>query len=117
MAYPEIGGRRLGHLTPSRDDPWTEEARQELIKRGFRAIVARRMAHHVEMKTAAMMIRLGERQAKLTLNHAPCGSEPGETGGCHDYLTRILPQGFSLTVLGTDANGQPFKRTYKGTAP
>jgi hypothetical protein len=74
------------------------------------------MAHHVEMKTAMMMIRLGERHGKLTLNHAPCGSEPGETGGCHEFLPRILPAGFSLTVLGTDANGKPFKRTYKGTA-
>ncbi|GAA1253241.1 hypothetical protein GCM10009676_45400 [Prauserella halophila] len=74
------------------------------------------MAHHVEMKTAAMMIRLGERNGTLTLNHAPCGSEPDETGGCHDYLARILPLGFSLTVLGTDANGNPFTRTYKGTA-
>lgn len=116
MAYPVLGSRKLGHITPNRDDPWTAEARKELVQRGFRTIIAQRMAHHVEMKTAAMMIRLGERHGTLTLNHAPCGSEPGETGGCHNYLARILPLGFSLTVLGTDANGNPFKRTYKGTA-
>ncbi|MBK1784453.1 hypothetical protein JHE00_08950 [Prauserella sp. ASG 168] len=117
VAFPELGGRKLGHITPDRDDPWTGEARTELVKRGIPNAVARRLANHVEMKTATMMIRLGERHGRLTLNHAPCGSEPGATGGCHEYLPDILPAGFSLTVLGTDVNGTPFKRTYKGTAP
>ncbi|GAA1213195.1 DddA-like double-stranded DNA deaminase toxin [Prauserella alba] len=116
VAYPELGGRALGHITPNRDDPWTAEARDALRKRDIPDAVTRRLAHHVEMKTATMMIKLGERHGKLTLNHAPCGSEPGATGGCHAYLPAILPTGFSLTVLGTDVDGKPFKRIYKGTA-
>lgn len=116
VAYPELDGRLLGRITPSRDDPWTGEARAELLSRGIPRAAARRLAHHVEMKTAAMMIRLGKRDGKLTLNHAPCGSTPGMTGGCHEYLPDMLPAGFTLTVLGTDSHGNAFRYTYRGTA-
>ncbi|OLT45212.1 hypothetical protein BJF85_02160 [Saccharomonospora sp. CUA-673] len=114
VAYPEIGGRKLGHITPNRDDPWAAEAKTEMLKRGIPSAAARRLANHVEIKTATMMIRRGEREGRLVLNHAPCGSEPGATGGCHEYLPAILPAGYSLTVLGTDVNGKPFTRTYRG---
>ncbi|KMS86579.1 hypothetical protein ACZ91_35990 [Streptomyces regensis] len=116
VAYPEIGGRKLGHITPNRDDPWVAEAKTEMLKRGIPSAAARRLANHVEIKTATMMIRRGEREGRLVLNHAPCGSEPGATGGCHDYLPDMLPAGFTLTVLGTDIHGNAFRHTYRGTA-
>ncbi|WP_411431355.1 DddA-like double-stranded DNA deaminase toxin [Actinokineospora spheciospongiae] len=51
------------------------------------------------------------------MNHAPCGSEQGFPQGCHDYLPDFLPTEHTLTVLGTDARGNPFKWTYEGKAP
>lgn len=75
-----------------------------------------RLSNHVEMKAVLMLVRSGRQAATVTINNAPCGSEPGQRGGCHGVLEAFLPFGSSLTVLGTDAHGRPFRRVYHGKA-
>ncbi|MGQ0841533.1 DddA-like double-stranded DNA deaminase toxin [Actinokineospora sp.] len=62
------------------------------------------------------MTGTGARSAQVIINHAPCGSEPGAIDGCDAVLPSFIPCGSQLTVLGTDAQGDPFHRTYKGKA-
>ncbi|MGQ0839232.1 DddA-like double-stranded DNA deaminase toxin [Actinokineospora sp.] len=59
----------------------------------------------------------GARSARVIMNHAPSGSEPNERRGCDALLPYFIPRGQSLTVLGSDADGNPFNRTYEGKAP
>jgi hypothetical protein len=110
-----ISGRSYGMITATRVDPWREEAVRRIrvlnLPRRFEAL-----ANHVEMKTVLMMIKSGATAAQIVINHASCGSEPGETGGCDAVLPELLPRGSTLTVLGTTAQGQPFHRTYEGRA-
>lgn len=81
------------------------------------SLVQAQLANHVEMKAVVVMIQNNRTEARVVINHAPCGSEPGLTGGCHSFLPRFIPNGRTLTVLGTDAKGNPFRRTYRGEAP
>jgi hypothetical protein len=73
-------------------------------------------ANHVEMKAVAAMIASGSMNARVIINHAPCGSEPRNGIGCEQFLPAIIPAGSTLTVLGTDAQGNPFERIYDGKA-
>ncbi|MFB9926285.1 DddA-like double-stranded DNA deaminase toxin [Amycolatopsis halotolerans] len=100
----------FGRITATQNDTWTDTAKERLNEVG----APPGLANHVEVKTAMMAIQTGATDAEVTINHAPCGSEAGETGGCHAHLETILPPGCRLTVLGTDSQGRPYKRTYEG---
>jgi len=71
---------------------------------------------HVELKVAAMMIVQGRRHCELTINHAPCGSQPQQIRGCHQVLGPYLPRGYTLVVHGTTQQGKPYSHTYEGQA-
>ncbi|MBM7771612.1 hypothetical protein JOD54_001816 [Actinokineospora baliensis] len=115
VAILEVDGQSFGELTATPQDDWTAESRARIRQLGL-ARRADRVANHVEMKAVAVMVRTRGRQARVIINHAPCGSEPGAWIGCHSVLPDFIPEGSSLTVLGTDARGEPFSRTYKGKA-
>ncbi|HEX5405450.1 MAG TPA: DddA-like double-stranded DNA deaminase toxin [Pseudonocardiaceae bacterium] len=115
MGYVTIDGREFGKLGATRGDPWAEQVRQRLRGLGLRRWL--RLSHHVEMKAVAVLLSVGGRGGEVRINHAPCGYEPGDPGGCHQVLSDFIPRGESLTVLGTDANGEPFQHTYQGRAP
>ncbi|MCP2255217.1 SCP1.201-like deaminase [Prauserella aidingensis] len=108
-----------GSLTPFRsgnDDTWSPAIRQRIVELGLPARRASFLASHVEMKVATMMITTGRRHSELVINHVPCGSQPRQASGCHQYLARYLPEGYSLTVRGTTQDGTPYSHTYEGTA-
>ncbi|MBM7776191.1 hypothetical protein JOD54_006395 [Actinokineospora baliensis] len=109
-----LDGRDAGEITATRTDIWTDEARAGLVDLGL--LRAKGLSNHVEMKAVIMMIRTGATDGRIVINHAPCGSEPGDPTGCSDVLPTFLPEGRRLTVLGTDVRGAPFKRTYHGRA-
>ncbi|WP_253888775.1 DddA-like double-stranded DNA deaminase toxin [Actinokineospora diospyrosa] len=115
VAILEIDGQSFGELSATVQDDWTVESRARIRALGL-ARRADRVANHVEMKAVVVMVRTRGRQARVIINHAPCGSEPGAWIGCHSVLPDFIPEGSSLTVLGTDARGEPFFRTYKGKA-
>ncbi|WP_184724675.1 DddA-like double-stranded DNA deaminase toxin [Saccharopolyspora phatthalungensis] len=53
---------------------------------------------------------------EVAINYTPCGYERQRRlpNTCHRVLDRFLPEGYSLTVYGTDQNNQPFRHTYRG---
>ncbi|RLK54593.1 nucleic acid/nucleotide deaminase of polymorphic system toxin [Actinokineospora cianjurensis] len=112
--WVQLDGRDVGEITATRSDPWADDARARLLSLGLRR--AKGLNNHVEMKTVTMMIQTNAREGRVIINHAPCGSEPGDPPGCDDVLPAFIPEGRTLTVLGTDAKGDPFKRTYHGKA-
>ncbi|MGQ0841143.1 DddA-like double-stranded DNA deaminase toxin [Actinokineospora sp.] len=112
----EIDGRSYGEISATTADTWAHEVAERAKLLGMKESVAKWLYNHVEMKAVVMMIQSGATYGRVIINHAPCGSEPGARGGCHRYLPYFLPRGSSLTVLGTDANGQPFRREYEGKA-
>ncbi len=111
----DIAGRSYGEISATRRDPWTAEVLERLHLLQLEE-EAEMVANHVEMKVVAMMIRSGAKSGRVIINHAPCGSEPTMSEGCHHILPQFLPGGRSLTVFGTDASGRPFNRTYVGRA-
>ncbi|MGX7825496.1 DddA-like double-stranded DNA deaminase toxin [Actinokineospora sp. 24-640] len=112
----EVGGRFLGEISATTTDIWTEEVARRTQRLGLTDPTVRVLYNHVEMKTVAMMIRSGATHARIVINHAPCGSEPRAGKGCDAYLPEFIPAGSTLTVLGTDRNGNPFRRDYTGKA-
>ncbi|MDQ3401777.1 MAG: hypothetical protein M3548_00055 [Actinomycetota bacterium] len=108
-----LDGRDVGTISATRADVWTDEVAARIDSLGMPDDMFA-LTNHVEMKTVAMMIRNGARYARVIINHAPCGSGPGLMIGCDQFLSDFIPKGYSLTVLGTDQNGNPFKRTYHG---
>lgn len=96
----------------SGDDPYSDMVDERLRDLGVRRPGTLR--RHVEMKAAAMLARSGDQHQEIVINHAPCGSEPAATRGCHAILEPFLPAGRSLTVHGTTADGAPFTHTYRG---
>ncbi len=64
---------------------------------------------HVEGHAAAVMRQLGVAEATLYLNNPPCG---GATG-CANMLSRMLPEGATLTVIAP--NG--YRQVFTGVAP
>lgn len=114
VGYITVDRRDLGRVGASRSDPWVEDVTRRL--RSLRQYGYLWLAHHVEMKAVAMLLRLGGSHAEVRINHAPCGSEPRQGSGCHQLLPDFLPTGTSITVLGTDSTGRPFHRTYEGRA-
>ncbi|MBB5159912.1 hypothetical protein BJ970_007512 [Saccharopolyspora phatthalungensis] len=112
---PTVGYVRVNGLptrVQSGADGFSDMVDQRLQEIGVRRPLDLR--RHVEMKIAAMMTRTGDQHQEVVINHAPCGSEPGQTRGCHDMLERFLPRGRSMTVHGTTADGKPFSHTYHG---
>ncbi|QIZ33485.1 DddA-like double-stranded DNA deaminase toxin [Saccharopolyspora sp. ASAGF58] len=112
---PTVGYVRVNGLptrVQSGADGFSDTVDQRLREIGVRRPFDLR--RHVEMKIAAMMTRTGDQHQEVVINHAPCGSEPGQTRGCHDMLERFLPRGRSMTVYGTTADGKPFSHTYHG---
>ncbi|CRK59582.1 hypothetical protein [Alloactinosynnema sp. L-07] len=113
--HVEIAGRSYGTLTATTQDPWTRDAVQRVKLLGF-SFAEMRLANHVEMKAVMIMIQNGADECRVIINHASCGSEPGAAGGCDSFLPHFIPAGSALTVMGTDANGGPFTRVYRGRA-
>ncbi|CRK55686.1 hypothetical protein [Alloactinosynnema sp. L-07] len=111
----EIDGRMFGEMRPTRDDVWHRDVIDRIDAIGL-SRRAKRYANHVEMKAAFMVVTSKGRHGRVILNHAPCGSEPGAFEGCETFLAELLLKGNSLTVLGTDAQGNPFARIYHGKA-
>jgi hypothetical protein len=115
MGYVTIDGREFGKLGTARGDPWAQQVEQRLKGLGlFRYL---RLVHHVEMKAAAILLAVAGAEGEVRINHAPCGSAPRQRSGCHEALPHFIPKGRTLTVMGTDADGQPFLQTYRGRAP
>ncbi|RLK59676.1 DddA-like double-stranded DNA deaminase toxin [Actinokineospora cianjurensis] len=111
----EINGTPFGELSATRQDDWARGSAERSRQLGIHDD-AEGITHHVEMKAVIVMITSGATRARVIINHAPCGSEPGLAGGCHRLLPWFIPRGSSLTVLGTDAQGEPFQRIYEGRA-
>ncbi|WP_084467476.1 DddA-like double-stranded DNA deaminase toxin [Actinokineospora inagensis] len=110
-----LDGKDFGEVTATRRDPWAEQAAQRI--RELRVPNADRLGNHVEVKVAVMQVAMQRKDGCVVINNAPCGSQPGSyPPGCHGTLPRILPKGYTLTVLGTDTQGNPFKHTYHGRA-
>ncbi|GAA3037167.1 DddA-like double-stranded DNA deaminase toxin [Actinokineospora globicatena] len=110
----QLDGAHIGEITATPNDLWAEASAERMADLDPRR--AAFVAHHVEMKVIAMMVSLGTRHGQVIINHAPCGSEQGDPPGCHTSIPRCLPTGRTLTVLGIDRNGNPFKHTYHGKA-
>jgi hypothetical protein len=111
----EMGGRSYGEVRPSRGDMWSQEVVKRIDALGM-SRRAKRYDNHVEMKAAAMLVMSNALEGRVIINHAPCGSEPGAYEGCDTFLAAFIPEGSVLTVLGTDAQGESFKRVYRGRA-
>ncbi|CRK61500.1 hypothetical protein [Alloactinosynnema sp. L-07] len=112
----EVDGRDYGTLSATHQDTWTTEVAQRIRALGMPAD-ALNVKNHVEMKAVVATVRSGARNARVIINHAPCGSEPRAPIGCEQYLPVFIPKGCSVTVLGTDAQGNLFQQTYLGRAP
>ncbi len=112
----EINGRAFGEISATTTDTWTQDVAARAQTLGLVSAAVRRLYNHVEMKAVVMMVKTGATSGRIMINHAPCGSEPGEIRGCHAYLSDFIPTGSTFTVLGTDANGNPFRSEYKGRA-
>lgn len=102
-------------FTSGNDQEWSPRVQQRLRERGIPLDMARRLKSHVELKVAARMIERGQTHSELVINHVPCGSQQGTTGGCHAALDKFLPEGTTLTVHGTTPQGTPYSHTYRGT--
>ncbi|WP_424189562.1 DddA-like double-stranded DNA deaminase toxin [Actinokineospora sp. G85] len=113
--YPEIDGRTWSRVTAARGDWLARETQAELVAIGLEE-EAERLGNHVEMKVVMLMRKRGAVSGRVVINHAPCGSESDDEMliGCHLALPKYLPEGSSFTVLGTDARGNPYRRTYRG---
>ncbi|MCP2301130.1 SCP1.201-like deaminase [Actinokineospora globicatena] len=114
VGYVQLDGQDFGSITAIRTDPWATAVARRVLALKLRR--GKTLFNHVEMKTVAMMIETGAKHGQVIINHAPCGSERNKPPGCEQALPEFIPAGRSLTVLGTDAQGQPFKRTYHGKA-
>ena len=67
-----------------------------------------RIKSHVEAHTAAVMRQEGLAEATLYINRVPC---PGKTG-CDAMLSRMLPEGSRLRVIGPDGFDEVFIGLY-----
>ncbi|HVK21299.1 MAG TPA: DddA-like double-stranded DNA deaminase toxin [Actinokineospora sp.] len=112
----EIDGRDYGQLTATHQDVWAVEVAQRIRTLGLPAD-ALNVKNHVEMKAVLVMVTSGARNARVIINHAPCGSEPRAPIGCAQFLPVFIPEGCTVTVLGTDAQGNPFQQEFRGRAP
>ncbi|MDQ3402415.1 MAG: hypothetical protein M3548_03345 [Actinomycetota bacterium] len=111
--HVEVDGRAYGEVRATRNDVWTQEVVKYMSSLKLPAW-ARQYSNHVEMKAVMMLVMSNGKSACVVVNHAPCGSEAGVPIGCDILLPRVIPRGSSVTVLGTDAQGNPFERTYSG---
>ncbi|GAA3031691.1 SCP1.201-like deaminase [Actinokineospora globicatena] len=113
--WVRLDGHDVGEIGATRNDPWAEKAAHRIS--ALRVPNADQLNNHVEVKVVVMQIEMRRTQGQVVINHAPCGSETGSyLPGCHRALPRILPEGYTLTVLGTDVDGNPFKHIYHGKA-
>ncbi|PKW15324.1 DddA-like double-stranded DNA deaminase toxin [Saccharopolyspora spinosa] len=86
---PTVGYVRVNGLptrVQSGADGFSDMVDQRLQEIGVRRPLDLR--RHVEMKVAAMMTRTGDQHQEVVINHAPCGSEPGQTRGAMTCLNR-----------------------------
>ncbi|CRK61210.1 hypothetical protein [Alloactinosynnema sp. L-07] len=72
----EVGGRDYGSIGADHGDIWATEMRERMraLQLPARAVL---LAHHVEMKVVAMMVKSGARSGRTIINHAPCGFRTG----------------------------------------
>jgi hypothetical protein len=68
------------------------------------------IASHVETKLAVHMATTGMTSATVTINHTPCEGDLS----CDTLLPQVLPEGATLTVYGTTADGGHTVKTYTG---
>jgi hypothetical protein len=68
------------------------------------------IASHVETKLAVHMATTGMTSATVTINHTPCEGDLS----CDTLLPQVLPEGATLTVYGTKADGGHTVKTYTG---
>lgn len=108
-----LNGRSAGEIR-SGNDGWSASVSQRLQALGL--MLPRFMHAHAEMKLAALMVDTGAGEGTVTINNVPCGSQTGQSPGCHQTLERFLPGGYALTVRGTTEQGEPFAHTYHGRA-
>ena len=66
----------------------------------------------VEIKLATRMVREGIRHATILINNEPCIGP----FGCDTLVPALLPEGASLTVYGTDEQGERVRKRYTGGA-
>jgi hypothetical protein len=116
VGYAYIDGKDVGELTAGRLDPLVQQVRERLTDLGAPREVMGRIANHVEMKVAAMMVARQAKHGEVTINNATCGLVSSRRESCHYSLEPFLPRGSSLTVYGTTSDGQPFQQTYVGKA-
>lgn len=114
VGHINLDGRDVGTIGAAFGDVWEKDSTSRMRALGLRRALG--VAHHVEMKAVVMMIKTGARHARVIINHSPCGSQPGASLGCDTFLPDVVPQGSTVTVLGTDAHGEAFERTYHGRA-
>lgn len=106
----KIGSTEIsGEFRSDQGDRWAGAAGQRMADLGIRGPSYLRF--HVEMRTVAMMIDSRAPEASVCINNVPCGYQTRPIG-CHQVLNDFLPEGYRLTVYGTDRNGKPFQRTY-----
>jgi hypothetical protein len=111
----KIGSDEIPGLFASNTwDAWVDDAKQRMATLRIRA--PGYLANHVEIRAATMMIHSGVRDGEIVMNHVPCGYAD-RARGCHQVLEQFLPSGTTLTVLGSDQAGRPFRYTYRGKAP
>lgn len=109
-----MGSTRVGEMR-SGEDGLTGQVNRRL--RAVRIRSRRMLGMHVGMTVAVMMMDARVRTGTIVINNAPCGSEDDNSPGCHQYLERFLACGYSLTVSGTTAAGQPFSYVCIGKGP
>ncbi|WP_197288716.1 DddA-like double-stranded DNA deaminase toxin [Nocardia sp. NRRL S-836] len=97
---------RIGGEISSGDDPTADDVWRLLREAGLPRPGRPFTASHAEMKLAAHMRANDVRHAEIVINNVPCKLD----FGCEALLGVVLPEGFSLTVHGT--NG--YHRTFTG---
>jgi hypothetical protein len=99
-----------GNLQPivsGRKDDLYEQTDRYLAQNGMERYS---IASHVETKLAVHMATTGLTSATVTINHTPCEGDLG----CDTLLPQVLPEGATLTVYGTTADGGHTVKTYTG---
>jgi hypothetical protein len=97
----------LQPIVSGRKDDLYEQTDRYLAENGMERYS---IASHVETKLAVHMATTGMMNATVTINHTPCEGDLG----CDTLLPQVLPEGATLTVYGTKADGGHTVKTYTG---
>lgn len=108
-----LGDRLIPPMSSGEHPFWSPKVTDRLDSMGIKADF---LAAHVEMQLAEMMRDTSTANAEVAINYTPCGYERQRAlpDTCHRVLEDYLPEGYNLTVYGTDRNNQPFRHTYRG---